>query len=72
MDVVGGLCAVDGDPPRLHGLGDIPQRLDPRLSKNLTVGGGIPYINDVLQRPIGVQNHARILGTNERVAVKDD
>jgi hypothetical protein len=28
VDVVGGRSAVDGDPPRLHGLGDFPDQLD--------------------------------------------
>src|ERR1700678_2484953 len=27
MDVISG-CTVDGDPPRLHGLGDFPDQLD--------------------------------------------
>jgi hypothetical protein len=29
MDFVRGRCAVDGDPPRLYGLGDLANQLDP-------------------------------------------
>jgi len=28
VDVVGGRCAVNGDPSRLHGLGDLADQLD--------------------------------------------
>ena len=42
------------------------------VSEQHAVDGRIPHIDDVLQRPIDVRNHARILGTNGRVTVKDD